>query len=111
MPTPRFETWFHVAKETGSVLPLDGFMGHLRKLPEFADLSDQDLKDLYAKNYLPWMQQQKAAAQQAEQKRGLISGGIINARSPYSAPAPTSAGVGVVPVIDPNNPLAWQRRT
>lgn len=120
MPTPRFETWFHVAKEMGSVLPLDGFMGHLRKLPEFADLSDQDLKDLYAKNYLPWMQQQKAAAQQqAEQKRGLI-GGLINRRI-------VSADVGGVPVdlslqkqpglvsgapaFDPNDPMAWQRRT
>ncbi len=111
MPTRMFETLFHVANEMGSVLPLDGFVGRLRELPEFADWTGEQLQGLYAKNYLPWMQQKKAATQQqAEQRRGLI-GGLISARSPYSAPAPTGAGVGVVPVIDQNGTLTWQRRT
>ncbi len=82
MLTPIFETLFHVANEMGSVLPLDSFMGKLREHPEFADLTKEQFQELYAKNYLPWMQQQKAATQQqADYKRGLISG-LINSRSP-----------------------------
>lgn len=117
---PLFETLFHVAKEMGLVLPLDGFRGELQKHPEFADLTNEQTQDLYTQNYLPWMQQQKAATQQqADYKRGLI-GGLINRRivsadvggapvdlSPQKQPGLVSGA----PAFDPNDPLAWQRRT